>query len=350
MRYLFLSMLLYVNLAQAVGPDNIATIDRQLWPEAINNQQAFDLASAHEIRMFTRVIAQTSLETKADIQQFTGIENVNVDSVHKWVKKTINILLENYQHACVQCTNQWDELVTESHKSFSTQLQPWAAASEKFYRRYLYEQVRLAALFPRITSEIETMSAQEVTGFEMQDGEFLLTYDDGPSATRTATLISALNERHIHAFFFLLGEQLHHVNPENTLYKQQCVGSHGYTHHSHQKMQDWAKSLSQSRQQLALYQKGPYWFRPPYGQRTAELLTNLDKSNEKLMLWNIDSQDWSNKLSTQQVQDRVISLMLLWRRGIILYHDIHPRAVQNLDGLNQVIANTNNRWVDCRGF
>jgi len=68
------------------------------------------------------------------------------------------------------------------------------------------------------------------------------------------------------------------------------------------------------------------------------------------MLWNIDSQDWSNKLSTQQVQDRVISLMLLWRRGIILYHDIHPRAVQNLDGLNQVIANTNNRWVDCRGF
>ncbi len=346
MPYLWLVLALISNVSVAAGPEKVATIERQLWPETISNQAAFDRASAHEIRHFARVIAQTPLTTKADIQQFIGIEEVNTAGVQQWLTQTQQRLVANYQHACPRCATSWNELAT-NNQALDAAFQPWALASEKFYQRYLYEQVRLAALFPRISSEITSFSSQELTGFEFNDGEFLLTFDDGPSPKRTAPLISALTERHIKAFFFVLGEQLQSVSSKPPHYQQQCLGSHGYTHTSHQTMANWADSLDKSRQQLAPYQQGPYWFRPPYGQRTTNLLANLTAHHEKTMLWNIDSQDWNNKLSDQQVEDRVITLMLLWRRGIILYHDIHPRALHNLNHLQQLISDTDNRWLDC---
>ncbi len=353
MRLLVFIILFCSHVVWAAGPEKVATLDRTLWSEAINSQQSFDHASMNEILVFVRVMDQTPLKTKADIQKFTSLDKVNLDAVHRWQKRIQSILVKNYQHACQSCAiESWNALVEHSvlpaeiEKELRWKAQ-WRTASEKFHHRYLYEQVRLAALFPRITSEIDTFSEQEVTGFEFDDGEFLLTYDDGPSK-RTSSLISALNQHNIHAFFFVLGETLHKANSAPELYAKQCLASHGYVHKSHQKMSDWAGSLEQTRNVLATYQPAPYWFRPPYGQRSVQLLDNLKAHDERLMLWNIDSQDWNRKLSDRQVQDRVLTLMLLWRRGGILYHDLHSRAQHNLSALNDVIATTHNQWLDCR--
>jgi len=68
------------------------------------------------------------------------------------------------------------------------------------------------------------------------------------------------------------------------------------------------------------------------------------------MLWNIDSQDWNRKLTNQQVADRVTTLMLLWRRGIILYHDIHKPALHNLPILQKLVNQSELLWLDCRQF
>ncbi len=351
-----LIVLISASPAQAAGPEKIATLDRTLWPGTISGQAGFNRASAAEILSFVRVLQSTPLQTEADILNLTGLEQINTTSVQQWADKTHSRLLQNYAHACDQCdaAGSWPALVTAAQTTLPATLSGWAAASDKFYRRYLYEQVRLAALFPRITSEIDTLSPQqEVTGSELQDGHFLLTYDDGPAAdnkgeNRTQALTDALRQDDIHAFFFVLGERLQQQQPDKKLYDQQCLGSHGYEHKSHQKWDNWKSSLNDTRTLLNTYQPGPFWLRPPYGQRTPELVSELASHQEKIMLWNIDSQDWNRKLTDQQVQDRVITLMLLWRRGIILYHDIHGRALQNLPALNRFVKDTRQQWLDCR--
>lgn len=342
--------------ALAAGPEKVATLDRTLWPAAITDQAGFNRASEAEILSFVRVMHSTALQTEADIRNLTGLEQINTTSVQQWADKTRNRLLHSYAQACAQCTDarNWQSMTVRAQREWPAELTDWAAASDKFYRRYLYEQVRLAALFPRITSEIDTLSAQqEVTGFELTDGQFLLTYDDGPAAdnkgeNRTQKLADALRQDDIHAFFFVLGARLQQQQPDKNWYLQQCLGSHGYEHKSHQKWDNWKGSLNDTRTLLSTYQPGPFWMRPPYGQRTLEMVNELASQQEKIMLWNIDSQDWNRKLTDQQVQDRVLTLMLLWRRGIILYHDIHGRALQNLPALNQFVKATDQQWLDCR--
>lgn len=70
---------------------------------------------------------------------------------------------------------------------------------------------------------------------------------------------------------------------------------------------------------------------------------------ERIVLWNIDSQDMSPGLSIQQVADRVTTLMLLWRKGIIRWHDKGPARGGCLTGSISSAADQPEK-VDCRTF
>ncbi|UTZ23590.1 polysaccharide deacetylase family protein [Vibrio campbellii] len=352
-------LILFPGFAHTAGPNKVATIERGLWPYIIESKTEFNRASNAEIQMLALIVTETDLGSEMAIKKFTGLKKVNLSQVSKWVTKTKLRLLNNHKKACKNlkeytCAKDWLELQELSYKNLQKNLphtwQSRAQESRAFHQRYLYEQVRLAALFPNITSEIDKLSDDEIDGFELSDGQFLLTYDDGPSNTRSQPLIKALNKTDIHAFFFLLGETLNKVNPSIDIYNHQCIASHGYEHKSHQKWEKWQKSLTDTRKALNKYQSGPYWFRPPYGQRNLALLGELKKHNNKVMLWNIDSQDWNRKLTNQQVADRVTTLMLLWRRGIILYHDIHKPALHNLPILQKLVNQSELLWLDCRQF
>lgn len=363
----FLALILIPGLlaplsAFAVGPAKVATLDRNLWPEKIDSPQAFDRASSAEILNFVRAMQATPLDSADQVVAFTGVNQPEMSSVGKWLSVTRQRLLAAYGEACGHCqaSNRWEDLVVEAGKPVDQAHWAWQQASSAFDLRYLYEQARLAALFPRTTSEIATLDdTMELTGNELPDRHFMLSYDDGPATihtsngvtdNRTQTLIGDLDQAGIHAQFFLIGSQLKNVQPPRDQYRGQCVGSHGYEHKSHQHWADWANSLTETRALLAPYQPGPYWFRPPFGQVRPELLDALKQQGEKVMLWNIDSQDWNHKLSNAEVRDRVVTLMLLWRHGVILYHDIHPRALDNLPTLVQMSHDAKLDWVDCRSL
>jgi len=66
------------------------------------------------------------------------------------------------------------------------------------------------------------------------------------------------------------------------------------------------------------------------------------------MLWNIDSQDWSKKVGAEAAAQRVQTLMLLWRRGIILFHDTHAKAAQAVPALLKANQHNGVQWLDCR--
>ena len=364
MRKIFFLFLIVGELF-AVGPTKVATFDRALWGENIDSREAFDKASRHEIVSYVNQLIKTNLSTKKRLQEFIGRKRVSLNSVKRWRNFTEQNLLKNFQEAQKSCkdtkglcakVSTWQELVslTQSYKPSSTQW-AWYKASQTFFAYYLYEQARLAGLFPKTTSEIEKLDDSEMQGFNYKDGEFLLTFDDGPKYARTKAINEMLAKKDIHGFFFLLGNNLkksikkYGSKTIADLYKGSCVGSHGYIHKSHQRLKTWQSSYDKTRNLIISNNLNTktIWFRPPYGQRHQKLINHLKKLGDGVMLWNIDSQDWNRKMNAKKIEDRVLTLMLLHRKGIILFHDIHPKAIKVVGSLDNYRGESI-EWVDCR--
>jgi peptidoglycan/xylan/chitin deacetylase (PgdA/CDA1 family) len=364
--FLFL-FLLFANI-YAVGPTKIATFNRALWSEPIVDKASFNKASRHEIISYVKQLTQTDLSSKATIQKFVGRKRVSPKSVQKWILFTQKNLVSNFKEAQKSCQNNqalclqisnWNDLskLALSYKP-NTQLKAWYQASQTFFSYYLYEQARLASLFPKTTSEIAQFDSSEIQGFNYQDGEFLLTFDDGPKYKRTKAINKMLAQREIHAFFFLLGNNLeksikkHGSKKIQSLYQGTCVGSHGFIHKSHQRLKTWKSSYNRTRELIIRnnLNSQKIWFRPPYGQRHQKLISHLKSLGDQVMLWNIDSQDWNRRLNAKKIEDRVLTLMLLHRKGIILFHDIHPKAIKVVKALNDKYQKRWLNWVDCREF
>ncbi|WP_051283959.1 polysaccharide deacetylase family protein [Desulforegula conservatrix] len=357
------------NIAFAYGPTSIALSDRSLWPEKISDAESFDRASLAEILVFTSVFNEKEIMGQDYLGKWLNINSVSMDSVKKWREKTAAILFQNYKIAAASCPKD-DFMCSKSVKSFKdlsevakgigskipASYKSWYENSRAFHEAYIHEQYRLAALFPETTSEIGKLSEDEINGFEMKDKNFILTFDDGPSELPGTTdkLIEMLNKEKKTAIFFMLGTNLKQrlkTKPKTELsaiYKGMTVASHGMEHKSHSTWPNWKNSLDDTALLLQNTFGESYspLFRPPYGKRSQELLAYAKSKGIRTMLWNIDSQDWNNKISAAQVSDRVLTLMLLWRHGIILFHDIHDKAVKALPVMFDKIKDSEINWID----
>ncbi|QRN93688.1 polysaccharide deacetylase family protein [Archangium violaceum] len=355
---------LLASSAHAAGL-KVSVTERAHWPWPLESPSAFDVASRAELAVFVEALADS------DTREGASGDAASVARWKAWMRK---VLVENFAKAretCIAgelfCEGQvppsWEALVTTARTGLGklpAELAPWYAEQKPFHQGYLYEQVRLAGLFPRVTSEIFPLASSERFGLELPDRHFLLTFDDGPTPRGggTDTLTTRLRAEGIHAAFFLLGTQYESrrkatsVEQFRALYAGMCVGSHGQEHRSHVTwagavpgMESFharlAESLPEGQAKLTL-------FRPPYGQRNASFLQALEHVGMKSILWNIDSQDWHARTTGSKAAGRVLSLMLLWRHGNILFHDIHPKALEALPRIWRETRGSGVSWVDCR--
>ena len=69
-----------------------------------------------------------------------------------------------------------------------------------------------------------------------------------------------------------------------------------------------------------------------------------------MVLWNLDSQDWNATVAPGPTTDRVISLMLLWRRGILLFHDVHDKVHGAVPKLLDFAHGAGLEWKDCHAL
>jgi peptidoglycan/xylan/chitin deacetylase (PgdA/CDA1 family) len=89
-------------------------------------------------------------------------------------------------------------------------------------------------------------------------------------------------------------------------------------------------------------------FRPPYGQRRADSQGFFQAQGLQVALWDIDSQDEPGKLKAEESAQRVLTLMLLWRKGVIVFHDTQDKARVALPQLLQATGQSGLGWQDCR--
>jgi peptidoglycan/xylan/chitin deacetylase (PgdA/CDA1 family) len=363
-------------LSSAAGPSRIATSDRALWPYALDSEKAFDIASRAEIAALANVwaVSAPNQDTKSWAESLS-IKAADTASIKLWQDTVTKIWTANFKKASISCepgvelfcaaansTLSWGEIVAYARQQWDLlpkSLAPWAENQQRFYSTYLYEQLRLAALFPRITSEILTMDDQEILGIDYPDKSFLLTFDDGPTAHNGETdqLIALLRRRQLSGVFFLLGEKLNsRLRLSSTanlkaFYDGMCVASHGRNHKPHSQMADWQESIDSTNKTLTSIlptgQQRVKYFRPPYGQRTVEISKYVAKTQQQTMLWNIDSQDWNARITAEQLSGRMVSLMLLWRRGILLFHDVHPKAKKALPEIFRETEKAGVHWLSC---
>lgn len=356
--------------ADYVGPAVVAKADRQLWGVTINIPAGFDRASRASILVYILALHDMQRLSDAEILTWFKIKSVNRASVEKWLGKEFGLTLLNYQRASTNCAvSDWtcignvttiDDLekkAADAKHRTPANLLAWRDNLDNFSRAYVAEQLRLAALFPKVSSEIDFFNENEWNGDAFSDRQFYLSFDDGPTGTQgnTDETLGMLETEKKSAVFFVLGENLQarlkQADRESLagLYKIQCVASHGWEHQSHAKWNEWQGSIKRTQsllnETLSKYNVVPL-FRPPYGQRKDDSGAFFQTHSLHVALWNLDSQDWNSHVTIDDITNRMITLMLIKRHGMLLFHDVHPKAKAALPQIFKELGSSI-EWGDC---
>lgn len=153
-----------------------------------------------------------------------------------------------------------------------------------------------------------------------------LTFDDGPHPVYTPQLLDGLNERDVHATFFVVGKNI--LGNEALLKRMETeghlIGNHTYSHVKLSEL-DIARACAEVEKTNALIcevtGKEPEFIRPPFG----EWKKAMECSFEMIpVLWDVDPLDWTTK-NTALVVERVLKDT---KPGdIILLHDYYQSSV-----------------------
>jgi peptidoglycan-N-acetylglucosamine deacetylase len=363
--------------AATFGGDPVVIPHRALWPESINSAAEFDRASRAEILVFARALADSETLNDDALKNRLGVDAIDVASIRHVRLELWKLLTENYIIATAECAareafcpkdsdpgNLRHDAGAFSYASIQPAYRLWFSDAAQFHRTYLDELLRLAALMPRANSEVETFNDNEMPGWGLHDRHFLLSFDDGPTrglargeqnSRDTDLTLDMLRSNQVNAAFFVIGDSFQvrlrdsSIEAMKSLYSGMCVGSHGWLHKSHAVWPQWQDSVASSSKLLHDTLPDSYVpaFRPPYGQRSPDSGPYFVGHGLKVVLWNIDSHDWDDGLTVDDVQQRVMSLMLLWRRGFILFHDFFPRARMVVPRLISWSAHDGVAWTDC---
>lgn len=208
----------------------------------------------------------------------------------------------------------------------------------KFY--YEEEEERKSVLIPYV--ELHTYMAVTINGNVVADRireldpdapMIAFTFDDGPHYQLTPRLLELLDAYDARATFFLLGDRVLKTQANKDIAKLTYdsgheVGSHTYDHKRLNLLskEELTKELTKARE--AIYSatgEYPTLLRPSYGAHNE---TVREYSYAPLIIWNIDSEDWSLK-NAEKIAEHVLSEV---RDGkILLMHDIHSFSVDAVE-------------------
>ncbi|MGF6418783.1 putative caspase-like protein/peptidoglycan/xylan/chitin deacetylase (PgdA/CDA1 family) [Stenotrophomonas sp. AN71] len=231
---------------------------------------------------------------------------------------------------------KWDDYIAHLHKDYS--------------REAILRDYGVVEPYPMSMKD----SDREIFGRDLPAKTVVLTFDDGPHKAYTDEVVAILKRYDVPGVFFEVGRNLGKVESDgkvslgpmakisrSLMEEGYAVGNHSLTH------AQLSRTTGDALRQQVLdtdtllkdvdNKRAPL-FRFPYGARNAEGLQLLNEAGLKSIMWNIDSMDWADPVPESIVQ-RVLDQVNKEQRGIILFHDIHDRAVKALPQiLDRLIA------------
>ena len=166
-----------------------------------------------------------------------------------------------------------------------------------------------------------------------------LTFDDGPSNSRTNSIINVLANHESKATFFLLGERVNKKTFESVkriLEAGHEIGNHSWSHpkltllSSEEQLQELEKTNTAIKN---ITKKDIKWFRPPYGCHDDNLIEHTNQLNMNSILWTVDSLDWQGD-RPEILVERVTSN--IHNGAIVLFHD-HDNKSNTVEALPHII-------------
>jgi len=284
-----------------------------------------------------RVGADSSLPA-VKLHQRIGEDLDALDEIERTYNQEITRIFSRFDRtrAIALKREKWDDYIAHLHTQYS----------------------REAILRDQGVIEPYPMSMQdndrEIFGRDLPPKTVVLTFDDGPHKAYTDEVVAILKRYDVPGVFFEVGRNLGEVHADgsvklgpmasisrNLMEQGYAVGNHSLTH------AQLSRTTGDALRQQVLAtdtllkdvdaRRAPL-FRFPYGARNAEGLQLLSEAGLKSIMWNIDSMDWADPVPESIVQ-RVLGQVQKEQRGIILFHDIHDRAVKALPQiLDRLIA------------
>lgn len=151
-----------------------------------------------------------------------------------------------------------------------------------------------------------------------------ITFDDGPDAASTPTVLAELDRLGWTATFFVLGEMVR-KDPgvlRAIVDSGHEVGVHGDRHRSHLLMAPWQVRADLIRATTTIGEvtgSPPRWFRPPYGELSIGSLSACRALELKPVLWSVWGRDWEEGATPESVAATVLAG--LSPGGTVLLHD-----------------------------
>ncbi|HLR69908.1 MAG TPA: polysaccharide deacetylase family protein [Pseudogracilibacillus sp.] len=162
-----------------------------------------------------------------------------------------------------------------------------------------------------------------------------LTFDDGPDDEVTPKILETLDSYNIPGTFFMLARSVE-KHPE--LAKEVAKQGHEIANHTETHINLNTVKRSRIDQEIVQSKKiiekttgvSPTLFRPPYGEYNNTVLELANKSQQKIIMWSVDTLDWQHKNKKKTID---IVMRDTKPQSIILMHDIHKTTADALPDL-----------------
>ncbi|WP_238190951.1 polysaccharide deacetylase family protein [Paenibacillus sp. L3-i20] len=166
-----------------------------------------------------------------------------------------------------------------------------------------------------------------------------LSFDDGPDLTVTPGIVKLLKERNVPGNFFFTGINVE-KHPQvvlNTYQNGNLILSHSYKHDDMTSLDNDEIYMDIKKTEAAIEKViglKPAILRTPYGETDSKVLSIATQAGYKVVLWSLDTLDWTQKHDVNMIAQNVISNV---RNGdIILMHSLED-FTSNVSALSLII-------------
>ncbi len=178
-----------------------------------------------------------------------------------------------------------------------------------------------------------------------------LTFDDGPDGINTPKILDILKENQVPGNFFFKGQRISEYADivRRTAYEGNLVLSHTFSHWELDR-----HTPAEIDQEISLTENAikdvtgntPAIFRPPFGAMNETVIKEAEANNDIIVLWSIDTLDWSQKESENIAQNVLRNV----RSGdIILMHSDEDKQA-TVEALPIIISGLKTRGYSIVGL
>ena len=177
-------------------------------------------------------------------------------------------------------------------------------------------------------------------------GTIVLTFDDGPWST-TPRILDILLANNIKATFFVIGQNIQ--GNEALILRAHneghIIASHSWSHPDFTTLTNAQIAQELIKTESAIYSiigASPKYFRPPYGAIDDRVIDQVVSRGYKMIMWNLDSNDWvvaSSRKGTganvySNIESRIEPYQDISQKGwIILEYDTYSVTADSLQAV-----------------